>query len=96
MHFLWKDVSFSVFTRSNEPKSVPGFETFFPSAKGMHKETSEAQYFLRACVSTARRIFLWGEGKRKRFPLNLSREDNGSNIFCPILGIDSHLNMNTL
>ena len=48
------------FTRSNEPKSVPGFETFFPSAKGMHKVS----------VSGSR--------------CNLSREDNGSNTFCPI------------
>ena len=70
MHFLWKDVSFSFFTRSNEPKSVPGFETFFPFAKGMHKGTSEAPVLSES--ERGRRskgISLWGEGKRKRFPL---------------------------
>ena len=42
--------------------------TFLPQ-KGCIREHPKPRYFLRACVSIARRISLWGEGKRKRFPL---------------------------
>ena len=42
---------------------------FIPSAKGCIREHPKPRYFLRASMSAARRVSLWGEGKRKRFPL---------------------------
>ncbi|RGO26767.1 hypothetical protein DXB23_04630 [Dorea sp. OM02-2LB] len=39
------------------------------SQKECIREHPKPQYFLRASISAARKISLWGEGKRKRFPL---------------------------
>ncbi len=40
-----------------------------PPAKGCIREHPKPRYFLRASISAARKVSLWGVGKRKRFPL---------------------------
>ena len=41
----------------------------FLTQKECIREHPKPQYLLRASVSAARKVSLWGEGKRKRFPL---------------------------
>ena len=42
-------------------------------AKGLHKGTSEAPVLSESEREHRSKAFLWGEGKRKRFPLQLLR-----------------------
>ena len=45
-------------------------ENHYPPAKGMHKGTSEAPVLSESeRERRSKGISLWGEGKRKRFPL---------------------------
>ena len=41
------------------------------SRKGLHKGTSEAPVLSESEREHRSKVFLWGEGKRKRFPLQL-------------------------
>ena len=51
--------------------------TTLTPTKDCIREHPKPRYFLRASVSAARRIFLWGEGRRKRFPLQPFVGDKG-------------------
>ena len=44
-------------------------ENHYPPAKGMHKGTSEAPVLSESECEHRSKDILWGEGKRKRFPL---------------------------